>query len=102
MTRTVRESSLETRSARSRLKATAKPYFRMIEPGLHVGYRKRKTGPGSWVVRRYAAKGYTVLNLKTQDGTKVIADDFADADGGLVLNFAQAQRVARGAYAPGP
>ncbi|MEH2504015.1 integrase [Bradyrhizobium sp. AZCC 1578] len=101
MPRTVRDSSLETRSARSRLKATAKPYFRMIEPGLHIGYRKRKTGPGSWVVRRYAAKGYTVLNLTTEDGTKVIADDFADADGGLVLNFAQAQRAARGAYALG-
>jgi integrase len=103
MARTVRDSSLETRSARSRLKVTPKPYFRLIEPGLHLGYRKRKTGPGSWVVRRYTApKGYSVLNLVTREGALIIADDFADADGGMVLNFAQAQQAARGAYAPGP
>jgi hypothetical protein len=69
MGRNVRDSSLETRSARSRLKTAHKPYFRLIEPGLHLGYRKLGTGPGSWVARRYTGKGkYTVLNLKNAEG----------------------------------
>lgn len=106
MARNVRDSSLETRAARSRLKAASKPYFRLIEPGLHLGYRKRKGGPGAWVVRRYSTKAgkptYSVVNLTTPDGALVIADDFADADGALVLSFAQAQQAARSASAPGP
>jgi hypothetical protein len=59
--RQVRDSSLETRTARSRLKTRHKPYFRLIEPGLHIGYRKLSSGPGTWVVRRYRGRGaYTV------------------------------------------
>jgi hypothetical protein len=52
MRRQVRDSNLETRTARSRLKVQHKPYFRLIEPGLHLGYRKLTVGPGTWVVRR--------------------------------------------------
>jgi integrase len=106
MSRKVRDASLESRSARARLKTTAKPYFRLIEPGLHLGYRKRKAGPGSWVVRRLGNKDgkptYSVTNLTTADGAMVIADDFADADGATVLNFGQAQHAARSGRAIGP
>jgi hypothetical protein len=49
--RQVRDSNLETRTARSRLKTRHKPYFRLIEPGLHLGYRKLTSGPGTWIVR---------------------------------------------------
>jgi integrase len=88
--RSVRDSALETRSARSRLRAREWPYYRALEPGLHLGYRKPLAGAGVWVRRRYdsEAKHYRTDSLAT-------ADDYADADGREVLNFAQAQRKAR-------
>jgi integrase len=97
MPRKVRDATLETRSARSRLKVRGKPFYRLIEPGLHLGYRKLPSGPGTWVVRRYGGEGaYTVVNLRTPDGELVSADDFADADGEHVMDFGQAQNAARG------
>jgi integrase len=108
MPRKVRDANLETRTARSRLKVAHKPYFRLIEPGLHLGYRKLAHGPGTWISRRYSGEGaYTAENLRTPDGGIIVADDYADADGERVLNFTQAQqrvrgpRVAAGAYTVG-
>jgi integrase len=96
MPRKVRDSSLEARAARHRLRTRHKPYFRLIEPGLHLGYRKLTSGPGTWIVRRYVGAGrYTVENLRTANGELVLADDYADADGERVLSFAQAQWKAR-------
>ena len=98
MPRRVRDASLETRSARARLKVRKQPYFRLIEPGLHLGYRKLAKGPGTWIVRRYAGHGsYTTENLRAADDAIVLADDFADADGDHILDFAQAQRKVRAA-----
>ena len=51
MARTVREAALATRSARLRLPVQTKPYWRVIEQGLHLGYRRRATG-GTWIARR--------------------------------------------------
>lgn len=97
MPRNVRDSNLETRTARSRLKVAHKPYFRLIEPGLFLGYRKLASGPGTWIVRRYHREqvNYSVKNLKTPDGQLVVADDYSDANGNSVLNFAQAQTRAK-------
>jgi integrase len=86
--RTVRDQNLETRSARARLKPSPKPYYRAIDPGLHLGYRKGKNG-GRWVVRWYVGG----QDYKTD--TIANADDVADADGVATLSFAQAQAVAR-------
>jgi integrase len=104
MARNVRASNLETRTARSRLKPAHTPYFRLIEPGLHLGYRRLPAGPGTWVVRRYSGGKYSVRNLVTAEGQFAIADDYADANGHGILNFAQAQAKARthGANAPAP
>jgi integrase len=96
MPRQVRDSNLETRTARSRLKAAHKPYFRLIEPGLHLGYRALADGPGKWIVRRYDGERYRMENLRTLDGAFIIADDYADADGVSIFTFAQAQAAARG------
>lgn len=93
MARTVRDAALETRTARARLKARGKPYFRAIDPGLHLGYRKGKTG-GRWVARWYV--GNEQYRVETLDG---IADDNADADGVRVLSFAHAQAAARKLHA---
>src|SRR5437016_4933660 len=89
MARTIRDALLDTRTARSRLKARGKPYFRTMEPGLHLGYRKPLSGPGKWVARHYVGEqSYEVETL-------AIADDFSDADGVAILNFHQAQSLAR-------
>jgi integrase len=88
MARTVRDAKLETRTARSALKAAGKPYYRAIDEGLHLGYRKGKTG-GKWVIRRYIGdQSYSVETIGT-------ADDTLDADGAVILSFAQAQAEAR-------
>ncbi len=96
MARSIRDSNLETRTARGRLAARGKPYWRLIEPGLHLGYRKprgRKGKPaagGAWVVRVYVGgpQAYKTESFAT-------ADDYSDADGVVVLDFRQAQDRAR-------
>jgi integrase len=99
--RKVRDANLETRTARSRLKAQHKPYFRLIESGLHVAYRKLTSGPGTWGKRQYLGNGeYRLENLRTADGGFVLADDYEDADGERILSFTQAQRAARGPKRP--
>jgi integrase len=85
--RTVRDANLETRTSRSRLKPAGKPYYRAIDEGLHVGYRKGKTS-GKWVMRRYTGSTYIVETIAT-------ADDTLDADGAEILTFSQAQAIAR-------
>jgi integrase len=91
MARTVRDASLETRTARARLKASGKPYYRTIDPGLHLGYRRGRSG-GKWVMRWYVGEGdYKVETIGT-------ADDTADADGVAVLDFRQAQALIREQY----
>jgi integrase len=89
MARTVRDASLETRTARSRLKARGKPYYRVLEPGLHLGYRKPLSGTGKWVARHY------IGDQKYEVETLPEADDFSDADGVKILSFQQAQVLAR-------
>ena len=88
MAKRVRDADLENRAARSKLKARGKPYYKVVGPGLHVGYRKGKRA-GMWVVRRYAgASSYVVQTIAE-------ADDYADANGTDVLSFWQAQDEAR-------
>jgi integrase len=91
MARTVQDAKLGSRTARGELEARGHPHYRQIEPGLHLGYRKprgRKGKPatsGQWVTRIYAGgQSYKVKKLG-------VADDFKDADGIAILNFAQAQ-----------
>ena len=89
MARTVRDANLEKREARRRLPARAKPHYRVLEEGLHLGYRRLKSGAGNWVVRHY------VGDQKYEVKTLAPADDFSDADGTKILSFSQAQAKAR-------
>jgi integrase len=96
MPRKVRDANLETRTARSKLKVRHKPYFRLIEPGLHLGYRRLASGPGTWIARRYVGDGkYEADNLRATDGRLIVADDFSDADEVAILSFGQAQEGAK-------
>jgi hypothetical protein len=89
MARTVRHSSLETRTARLRLAVRRKPYGGpSIARGVALLYRRNKTN-GTWV-------------LKASDGhgkywTKAIAeaDDHDESNGKTILNFFEAQDAAK-------
>ena len=89
MARTVRDAKLESRTARAALKPSGKPYFRALDEGLHLGYRKGKNF-GKWVMRRHVG-GSKVYEVETIGA----ADDTGDADGSIFLSFAQAQNFAR-------
>lgn len=91
MARQVRDAVLDTRNARRALKQRAEPYWRALDKGLHLGYRRRATG-GSWIVRWFNKSGRYV---KHRVG---VADDFQDADEIKTLNYRQAQEAARKWY----
>lgn len=89
MARSVRDAKLDSRAAREKLAARGKPYFRTLDPGLHLGYRKLKGAPGRWVVRHYVGEqAYELETIAT-------ADDLSTANGVDVLDFRQAQEEAR-------
>jgi integrase len=85
--RTVKDTSLESRAARTRLKPRQEPYWRAIDAGAHLGYYRGRRG-GSWLARLYADGRYHKHALG-------IADDVSDPDGLGVLSFSQAQGAAR-------
>ena len=86
MPRKARDERLDTRTARLRLKVRGEPYWRTIQEGRAVGYRRLMNGKaGSWIARHYdAAEGRRYEALGT-------ADDLTKADSGKTLSFAQAQ-----------
>ncbi len=94
MARRLRDSALDTREARRKLKPRGKPYWRSVGKGLHLGYRKGKKAAedkanGVWVIRRYlGGQAYEVQTIAQ-------ADDLDDANGIEVLDFWQAQEVTR-------
>jgi integrase len=91
MARRVKDATLDSKDARRKLKARGKPYYRVIERGLHLGYRKLQTAAsaGTWVARHYVgAQSYEVESIG-------VADDLSDADGVKVLDYWQAQAKAR-------
>lgn len=87
MTRTVEETALTTKSARARLPARHKPYWRSLGMEVHLGYRKAVRG-GRWHVRWYWDGRYLQRTLG-------LADDLFEADGVTTLDFDQACRKAR-------
>ena len=80
MARIIKDVALETRAARERLKPRGKPYYRIIEEGLHLGYRKPRSGAGKWVLRHYVGdQSYTVETLAP-------ADDLSESRSGKNLS----------------
>jgi len=90
MARTVQDAKLAKREQRLRLEARKKPYWMTLNEGEHLGYY-RGARVGKWVAR-YRRAG-AVGNY--QETTLAEADDSADADGSVILNFKQAQNAAR-------
>jgi integrase len=84
----LRSPTLETRTARLKLRVRRKPYFVPVAPGISLGYR-RNLGPGSWLVRCADGKGGAwTKGFST-------SDDFEDTSGETVLDFWAAQVRAR-------
>lgn len=90
MGRAVRDHRLDKREARSKLPERAEPYWRLVNEGAHIGYRKGQR-VGKWVAR-YREPGGGKIYTKTTLGE---ADDVADADGERILDWKQAQEAAR-------
>jgi integrase len=93
MARRIRNSKLDTRTARRSLAQRREPYWAALSGGLALGYRKGASG-GTWVARHYAGgtRRYKALGA---------ADDVLDADGVTVLTFDHAQDAARAWLAMG-
>jgi integrase len=105
-TRKVQDNKLDSRSSREKkLKARGMPYYRKIESGLAVGYRKLRGQAGTWWCRHYIGEGkYDVERLGTADDlTDAFANGATDnhtlklleAVADPVLTFDQAQAQAR-------
>ena len=91
MARSIRDAKLETRNARSKLPSQKEPYWRLIAQGCHIGYYKGSKS-ATWVARYRNLQGKYV---KTKIG---VTDDIRDADGVSILDFNQAQKLAREWY----
>lgn len=88
MAKAVKFAKLDSRAARDKLKVNPKPYYYKIDEGIHIGYRKSKSG-GKWVVRLYRGdQDYITETIAT-------ADDSSDADGLAILSWKQACDAAR-------
>jgi len=93
MSRSTDDAEITTRAARDRLAARHDPYWRGIEGGLSLGYRKGARG-GVWLARMWEAGRYRKATLGRADdtirATLAGAEAVPDAGGVKVLDFRQA------------
>jgi integrase len=90
MARSVNDTRLLKREQRLKLEVRKKPYWATLIEGQHLGYYRGQR-VGKWLARvRRPGSG-----LDYQQVTLGQADDFADADGQVVLDYPQAQEAAR-------
>jgi integrase len=88
MARNARSSQLENRTQRLKLPPRWKPYTARIGPGVRLAYRRKVTA-GRWSVIAADGKGGNWLKGFAD------ADDYEAANGTTVLDFWQAQDMAR-------
>ena len=88
MARRIKDAALDSRAAREKLKPRGEPYYRSVEKGVHLGYRRRSGSAGTWLVRKFTGTAYQADRL-------AIADDLSDPDGIAILDFWQAVDLVR-------
>lgn len=93
MARIPRDSRIETREARRKLKASKRPYWRQVVIGVFLGYAKGSTR-ATWIARWREGGGYREQRLGA-------ADDAMDADGAVTLSYSQAVKGAQAQAAGG-
>jgi integrase len=81
------EYETKSKTARLRLAVRPKAYYRGVGGGKSLGYIRRDSGPGSWLVREWIGGRYSHRIIGS-------ADDLGHADGRDVLTFEQALRLA--------
>jgi integrase len=92
MPRKSRDERLDTRTPRLKLAPRREPYWRNIQEGRAIGYRRLPGGKaGTWIARHYDPTETPPRRTHPLGS----ADDYDDADGAHTLNFAQAQDHAR-------
>lgn len=87
MARRIKNAKLDSRNSRLKLPTDNNPYWVRIEKNAHLGYRKGTRG-GYWIARLRLGTGFKMQSIG-------IADDMADADGSTILDYFQAQNLAR-------
>ena len=85
MPRKARDERLDTRTARLKLAVRREPYWRTIQEGRAIGYRRLAGKAGRWIGRHYDPAGGRQYRAFGS------ADDYMEADGLDTLTFAQAQ-----------
>lgn len=87
MPRAAKNTKLDTREARDRLKVRHAIYWQSVMAGVFLGYRRGKTG-GSWIARVRAGENYSKARLG------IANDATPECDGVVVLSHAQAVSAA--------
>src|ERR1700722_282555 len=85
MARRVRDTRLETRTARLKLPIAKRPIFVSVGHGISLGYRRNKKN-GTWTYRTADGHGGKGPEMKVG-----IADDYVEADGKVSVDYGQAQ-----------
>jgi integrase len=83
-----RQANLTTRTSRLKLKPLVR-HRAKIGADLFLDYRRPKSGPGTWSMKRYVDGKYL---LETLDA---VADDMDEADDARILSLRQAEARAR-------
>src|SRR5262249_56131044 len=71
MARRLRDATLDSREARRKLAPRGEPYYRSVERGVHLGYRRRANAAGTWLIRHFNGAAYRADRLP-------LADDLPD------------------------
>ncbi len=91
MPRKARDERLDNRTARLKMPPRREPYWRAIQQGRLIGYRRLAGGKGGTWIAQFYQRELTPPRQYLSLGT---ADDLLDADGFETLNFNQAQKKA--------
>ena len=67
MARRLRDAVLNSREARRKLTPRGEPYFRCVEKGVHLGYRRRANAAGTWLIRHFNGTGCNFDRLASAD-----------------------------------
>jgi integrase len=97
--KTLLEEKIAGRAERRRLAARTAPYWRGIDPDVHLGYRKGIRG-GVWLVRWRAGDGYRQQKIGTADDElRVGTLDFEEAVRSARVIVEEGRRAAKSAEA---
>lgn len=97
MSRTTEGAPITTKAARDRLPARHEPYWREIEGGIAIGYRKGPRG-GAWLARIRDGKAYKKTKLGRADdvivATVAKGEKLGSHETAAIMDFRQAQTAA--------